>query len=100
MTLYAAKQIPVEAIQFQYTEEGINALRLFAGDAVGAITEEKYSDRVERKAHVTGALDPTTMKQQRVMSEGSWLVKIPDCDQQVFLIFDDESFRSTYEEID
>ncbi|MBX9638057.1 MAG: hypothetical protein K2Q45_10975 [Nitrosomonas sp.] len=95
MKLYRAKAVAVEAIQFKHTE----ALRLFAGKAVGAISEDKYADRVEKKAMIR-VIEVATLKSRDFIFEGEWLIKCIENDSEFFIVCDDEFFNSTYEPID
>ena len=99
MTLYRAKQTdPIEAIQFQYTDDGIKALRLFAGDSLGAISKARHSGSIAEAS--INVIELATLKPRKVVFEKEWLIKAFEGDSVGFIVCNEELFHSAYEAID
>jgi len=94
---YNKKPDVIEAIQFVYTEEGIEALKHFCGDAFVEVRKDRHIKAVG-EAEISG-----TKKWQRRTSnlianllafEGDFIIK----DGQEFSVMGQDTFRNKYEE--
>jgi len=74
MSKYRKKPVTVEAIKFEYTEEGIKHLREFAGENVGQITKARHPSAMA-EAHIITLEDGNNKTVKHVATEGDWIIK-------------------------
>lgn len=68
------KPIPVEFIQFKYSDEGIRELKNFCGDNVGRIVKNRSPNAIG-EAEILTLEDGRFLKVNHIASEGDYILK-------------------------
>ena len=87
---YVKLPIPVEAIQFEYTYDGILALQQFCGESLGNVCKDTIGE-----AEIGTLEDGEFLKVKHIATEGDYIVKGPNGE---FWPVRKLIFESTYEE--
>ena len=86
---YIKKSIPVEAIQFQYTAEGLKELKEFCGNALLDVWKEKHPAAMAKAQIATLEDGEKEYKVQHIANEGDYIIKGVEgefypCKQSIF----------------
>jgi hypothetical protein len=75
MPMFRKKPVEIEAIQFNYSQEGIDALRGFCGDKIGRVTKDRHPS-AKGKAQIMTLEDGSgDMVAKHIATEGDWIIK-------------------------
>lgn len=91
---YVKLPIPVEAMKFIYSVEGIEALKLFMGNALGSTHKHRNPNAVG-EAEICTLEDGKVLKVKHIATENDYIVK---GFAEEFWAVKPNIFESTYEE--
>ena len=69
------KPVEVEAINFEYSQAGIDALRAFCGGKVGRVTKGRHPDAVGQAEIATLEDGSDDLKVKHIATEGDWIIR-------------------------
>ncbi len=92
---FRKKPVVIEAVQFVYTEEGIQRLRDFCGDAVGHFAKARHPD-AKAEIEIGTLEDGVHLTVKHIATEGDWIIKGV---QGEFYPCKPDIFEQTYEEV-
>lgn len=90
---FRKKPVVIEAVQFQYSTEGIEKLKQFCGSALGNISKQRHMDALG-EAEIGTLEDGVHLKVQHIATEGDWIIKGV---QGEFYACKPDIFEATYE---
>jgi len=98
VTKWRKKPVEIEACEFVYTNEGIDALKKFCGDNIGIISKARHPDAKAQAQIVTlEDGDLNTMKVEHIATEGDYIIKGV---QGEFYACKPDIFLQTYEQVE
>lgn len=71
---YTKTPVTVEALEFVYTQEGIQNLKAFCGDAIGEISKARHPD-AKAEAQIRTLEDGVFHTVKHIATEGDFIVK-------------------------
>lgn len=71
---YRKRPVVIEAIEFVYTEEGINKLKEFCGTALGKVQKHRHPD-ARAEAELGTLEDGTHLTVKHIATEGDFIIK-------------------------
>lgn len=75
MAKYRKKPVVIEAIKFEYTQDGINTLRAFCGEQLGPVTKERHMGALGKALIRTLEDGEKEMTAKHIATEGDWIIK-------------------------
>ena len=90
------KPVEIEACQFVYTDEGIDALKKFCGDNLGVINKMRHPD-AKAEAQLGTLEDGIHLTVQHIATEGDYIIKGI---QGEFYACKPDIFLQTYEQVE
>lgn len=75
MPIFRKKPVEIEAIQFEYSQEGINSLRAFCGEQLGPVTKERHIGALGKALIRTLEDGEGSMAAKHIATEGDWIIK-------------------------
>jgi hypothetical protein len=93
---FRKKPVVIEAIQFEYTEEGIKKLREFCGEFVNTISKERHPG-AKGEAEICTLEDGNELHVKHIATEGDWIIKGV---QGEFYACKPDIFKQTYEAVE
>ena len=83
----------IDAVQCVYTDDGINAIREFCGDALGKIAKDRHP-AAKAEAEIGTLEDGVHLKVKHIATEGDWIIRGV---QGEYYACKPDIFESTYE---
>lgn len=74
MGMYRKKPVVVEAIQFEYSPEGIKKLEEFCGPSLGGISKARHP-YAKAEAQIFTLEDGEYVTVKHIATEGDWIIK-------------------------
>lgn len=71
---YRKRPVVIEAIEFEYSEQGINRLKEFCGDALGNVSKERHPT-AKGEAEIVTLEDGIHLKAKHIATEGDFIIK-------------------------
>ena len=71
---YRKKPVVIEAIKFEYNDEGINKLSEFCGDSLGSITKARHMGALA-EAYIKTLEDGSKNQVRHIATEGDYIIK-------------------------
>lgn len=71
---YRKKPVVIEAIEFEYSKEGIERLKQFCGPALGKIQKQRHPDAIG-EAEIGTLEDGVILKVKHIATEGDFIIK-------------------------
>lgn len=93
---YRKKPVVIDAIQFEYSIDGIIALKLFCGDALGKVSCDRHPNAIA-EAEIGTLEDGQHMKVKHIATAGDYIVKGI---QGEFYAVKSDIFELTYEKVE
>ncbi len=93
MPFFRKKPVVIEAVQFVYTDEGIQNLKEFCGSSMGYLVKDSHPD-AKAELQICTLEDGTTLTVKHIATEGDWIIKGI---QGEFYPCKPDIFESTYE---
>jgi hypothetical protein len=93
---FKKKPVIIEAVRFDYTEEGIASLKEFCGTALGNIRKERHIT-ARGEAEIGTLEDGVHLTVQHIATEGDWIIKGV---QGEFYACKPDIFETTYEKVE
>lgn len=90
---YRKKPVVIDAIQFVYSDEGIAALREFAGHHIGNVSKARHPDALG-EAEIGTLEDGKTLTVKHIATEGDYIIRGV---QGEFYACKPDIFKQTYE---
>ena len=75
MTKYRNKPVVIEAIQFVYSQQGIDDLRAFCLGMVGKVSKDRHQDAVGQAEIATLEDGSGELTVKHIATEGEWIIK-------------------------
>ena len=75
MTKYRKKPVVIEAIQFVYSQQGIDDLRAFCLGMVGKVSKDRHQDAVGQAEIATLEDGSGELTVKHIATEGDWIIK-------------------------
>lgn len=95
MPLFRKKPVVIEAVQFVYSEEGINQLKEFCGSSIGNFFKARHPD-AKGEIEIGTLEDGVHLTVKHIATEGDWIIKGI---QGEFYACKPDIFESTYEQV-
>lgn len=92
---FRKKPVEIEAMQFEYSLEGIEALRKFCGKSLGHIYKARHIN-ARAEAEIGTLEDGETLKVKHIATEGDWIIRGV---QGEFYACKPDIFKQTYEQV-
>jgi len=92
---FRKKPVEIEAVQFVYSDEGIVALKEFAGNAIGTISKARHIN-AKGEAEIGTLEDGMHLTVKHIATEGDWIIKGV---QGEFYACKPDIFEATYERV-
>lgn len=92
---YRKKPVVIEAMQFVYSKEGIDALRAWGGLSIGQVMKERHPS-AKGEIEVKTLEDGRILKVVHIATEGDYIIKGI---QGEFYSCKPDIFNATYEEV-
>lgn len=96
MPKYRKKPVVIEAIKFEYTQDGIDNLRTFCLGQVGRVTKERHVGALGQAEIATLEDGSNELKVKHIATEGDWIIKGV---QGEFYPCKPDIFEATYEAV-
>lgn len=93
---FRKKPVEIEAVQFEYTDEGIERLKQFCGTSLGIIRKARHPD-AKAEAEIGTLEDGSYLKVEHFATEGDWVIRGI---QGEYYPCKPDIFEATYEPID
>lgn len=90
---FRKKPVVIEAVRFVGTEDGLSAVRAFAGNAVGGVAKNSQS---VLELEIQTLEDGETLTVRHIATEGDWIIKGVHGE---FYPCKPDIFEKTYEEV-
>ena len=90
---FRKKPVVIEAVQFIYSPEGADALKVFCGDCLGVISKSRHPKALA-EAEIKTLEDGKHLKVAHIATEGDWIIKGV---QGEFYPCKPDIFEATYE---
>jgi hypothetical protein len=71
---FRKKPVVIEAFQFEYSVEGLNRLKEFAGNAIGSMGKHRHPGAVG-EVQILTLEDGINLKVKHIAQEGDWIIK-------------------------
>lgn len=95
MRKYRKKPVVVEAVKFEYTDEGIAKLKEFCGDKLGSIVKARHPN-AKAEAKIQTLEDGTNLRVVHIATEGDYIIKGI---QGEYYAVKPDIFEATYEKV-
>lgn len=92
---FRKKPVVIEAVQFDYTDEGIAKLKEFCGNTIGNISKARHPT-AKAEAEIGTLEDGVHLTVKHIATEGDWIIKGV---QGEFYACKPDIFKQTYEEV-
>lgn len=92
---FRKRPVVIDAIRFEYTEEGIKKLREFCGEFVNDISKARHPT-AKGEAEICTLEDGDVLHVKHIATEGDWIIKGV---QGEFYACKPDIFELTYEEV-
>lgn len=93
---FRKKPVVIEAVQFEYSNEGYQRLKEFAGDAIGSMGKHRHPG-AKGEVQILTLEDGNTMRVKHIATEGDWIIKGV---QGEFYACKPDIFEQTYERVE
>lgn len=93
---FRKKPVVIEAVQFEYSEEGIQKIKDFCGENAGYFDKQRHPDAIGEFV-ITTLEDGVNLKAKHVATEGDWIIKGV---QGEFYACKPDIFEATYERVE
>lgn len=92
---FRKKPVEIEAIQFEYSAKGIEALQQFCGSALGKISKDRHI-LAKGEAEIGTLEDGVNLTVKHIATEGDWIIKGV---QGEFYACKPDIFEMTYDKV-
>lgn len=93
---FRKKPVVIEAIQFEYSTEGYQRLKEFAGDAIGSMGKHRHIG-AKGEVQILTLEDGENLKVKHIATEGDWIIKGVKGE---FYACKPDIFEQTYEKVE
>jgi hypothetical protein len=93
---FRKKPVVIEAVQFEYSVEGYNKIKAFAGDAIGSMSKHRHPGAIG-EVQILTLEDGVNLKVKHIAQDGDWIIKGV---QGEFYACKPDIFEQTYEAVE
>lgn len=93
---FRKKPVIIDAVQFVYTDDGIDAMRKFCGYALGKIVKDRHP-AAKAEAEIVTLEDGVHLKVKHIATEGDWIIRGV---QGEYYPCKPDIFEATYEKVE
>ena len=92
---FRKKPVVIDAVEFEYTQEGIDVLREFCGNALGHVYKARHV-HAKAEAEICTLEDGKTLVVKHIATEGDWVIRGV---QGEFYACKPDIFKATYDQV-